>query len=199
MPTASPILAWLVAYRYAIVYPLAIIEGPILSIISGFLVRTGFFAFWPIYLLLMAGDLTGDAVWYAIGRHGALPFIKRFGRFFNMTGDDLEKMQGVFLEHQKKILFISKLTTGFGFAVVTLMAAGAARVPFKKYITINFFGQFIWTGALMAVGFFLGNLYSVIDKSLRWGFIVAMILLALLLVYGFGKAMKKGFGKKIFK
>ncbi len=191
MPFASPIISWLLAYRYPIAYPLAIAEGPVVMMISGFLVRLGFFAFLPIYFILMAGDLTGDVVWYNIGRHGARSFIEKYGKFFSVTEREVEKAEKFFNEHQAKILFISKITMGFGFALATLMAAGAARVSFKKYMLINFLGQFIWTGLLMAVGYFLGNLYVLVDQSLRWGFIGAVIVIGGALAYGFGKYLRK--------
>lgn len=197
MPTNSPIIAWLFAYRYPIIYPLAIFEGPVVSIIAGFLIRTGFLGFWATYFLLMAGDLTGDVIWYLVGRHGARPLINRWGHFFSLTTDNVEKLQGLFQKHQTKILFISKLTTGFGFAIATLIAAGAAHVPFKKYFAINFFGQFIWTGILVALGYFVGHIYGLFDKSLQWGFIAGIIILGFLAMYGFGKAMKQRLGEKI--
>lgn len=193
MPTSSPIFAWLFAYRYPILYPLAIFEGPVVMMIAGLLVRTGFLAFWPAYLLVIAGDLTGDVVWYFAGRHGARPLINRFGKFLSLDAPTVEKLEGKFHQHQAKILFVSKITMGFGFAIATLIAAGAARVPFKKYFAINFFGEFIWAGVLMAVGFFLGHLYTLIDSSLRWAFIVALIVLGFLAAYGFGKAMRSRF------
>lgn len=187
MPLNSPIVAWLLAYRYVIAYPLAIVEGPILMMISGFLVRLGFFAFWPIYFVLMAGDLTGDVIWYYIGHRGARPFIDKYGRFFSVTEAGVQRAEQFFNKHQTKILFISKITMGFGFALATLMAAGAARVPFKKYMLINFLGQFVWTGFLMAIGFFLGHLYTLVDKGLRWAFILATVAIFAAAAYGFAK------------
>ena len=198
MQPVSPIVAWLVASRYAFLYPLAIVEGPILMMICGFLIRTGFLDFWPAYLLLIAGDLTGDVVWYLVGRHGARRLIEKYGKFFSVTEENFKIAEAKFKEHQTKILFISKLTTGFGFAIAVLMAAGAAKVPFKKYITINFFGEFIWAGVLVGIGFFFGNLYTTVDKSLHWGFIIGMVLVFGALRYGFGKAMRGGLGKKFF-
>ncbi|MGC9599005.1 MAG: DedA family protein [Minisyncoccia bacterium] len=190
MPFASPIVSWLLAYRYPILYPLAIVEGPVVMMISGFLVRLNFFYFWPVYFLLIAGDLTGDILWYLLGRHGARSFIEKYGKFFSITEENVEKAEQFFNKHQWKILFISKITMGFGFALATLIAAGAAKVPFKKYLTINFLGQFVWTGVLMAVGYFLGNLYIMVDKSLRWAFIIALIVIAFFAAYGFGKFMR---------
>ena len=191
MPFASPIISWLLAFRYPIAYPLAIVEGPVVMMLCGLLVRVGFFSFWPIYFILMAGDLTGDVLWYLVGRHGARSFVDNYGHFFSITEENVEKTEQFFQDNQTKILFISKITMGFGFALATLIAAGAAKVPFKKYFAINFLGQFIWTGILMGVGYFLGNLYVLVDKSLRWAFIIALILIAAGAAYGFGKFMRR--------
>lgn len=194
IPAGSSVLRWLLAYRYTIAYPLGIVEGPIVMMVSGFLVRLNFFDFWPIYLILIAGDLTGDIVWYLVGRHGGRPLIEKYGHWMSISQENVERAEEFFKEHQTKILFISKLTTGFGFAIATLIAAGASKVPFRKYITINFFGEFIWAGFLFAIGYFFGNLYFVVDKSLRWGFIIGLIIIAGLAVWGFGRAMRKRFG-----
>lgn len=194
MLSASPIVSWLLTYRYPIAYPLAIFEGPVVMVISGFLVHLGFFDFWPIYLVLIAGDLTGDVVWYLVGRHGGRPLIQKYGHWLNIKPENVERAESFFHKNQTKILVISKLTTGFGFAIATLIAAGVAKVPFKKYLTINFFGEFVWAGFLFAIGYFFGNLYTLVDKSLRWGFIAGIIIVSILAMYGFGRAMKKRFG-----
>lgn len=199
MPQTSTIISWLLAYRYPIAYPLAIIEGPVLMLASGFLVRLGFLEFWPIYLVLIAGDLTADALWYWIGHRGARPLIEKYGRFISVTEENVERAEKFFHNHQIKILFISKITMGFGFALATLIAAGAARVPFKKYLTVNFFGQFIWTGILMGAGYFLGHLYTVVDKGLRLAFAAAAFVIVAAAVYGFGKFMRKKFAEDVEK
>ena len=194
---SAHIVAWLFFYRYTILYPLAIIEGPVLMLFCGILVRLGFFAFWPTYLLLMAGDLTGDIVWYAVGQHGARPLIEKYGRFLNINDQELENLEKLFQKNHMKILFISKITMGFGFALATLIAAGAAKVPFKKYIAANFAGQFVWTAVLLGVGFFFGNFFAMVNTGLRWAFAGAFLVIALAAVYGFGKAMQKRLKLKI--
>ncbi len=193
MPTASPLIAWLLTYKYAVAYPLAVVEGPIVMILAGFLLRLGFFSFWPIYLILIAGDLTGDVVWYLVGRYGGRPLITKYGHWISVTPENVVRAESFFHKHQIKILFISKITTGFGFAIATLIAAGAVRVPFKKYILVNFFGEFIWAGFLLAIGYFVGHLYTFFDAGLRWGFIAGIVIVGTLAMYGFGKAMRGRF------
>ena len=192
-----PIVSWLLTFRYPIVFPLAIVEGPLVMLISGFLIRIGFFDFWPIYLILMAGDLAGDIFWYFVGRNGGRPLIEKYGHYVNLTEENVERAEGFFQDHQTKILFISKITMGFGFALATLVAAGMAKVSFKKYFTINFVGQFIWTGILIGAGYFLGNFYTWVDKSLRWAFVASLIVIAALTIFGFGKFMRRQFSAKI--
>jgi membrane-associated protein len=192
----SPIVTWLLTYRYLIAYPLGIVEGPVVMMIAGFLVRLGVFAFWPIYLVLIAGDLTGDVIWYHVGRHGGRPLIEKYGHWFSITPENVERAESFFHEHQGKILFISKLTTGFGFAIATLIAAGAAHVPFKKYMTINLLGEFIWAGFLFAIGYAFGHLYTLVNKGLRWMFVGALIVILVLALFGFMKFMRKRFASR---
>lgn len=197
MPLAANAFArWLLEYRYLIAYPLAIVEGPVVMMIAGFLVRLGLFDFWPIYLTMMAGDLTGDVIWYFVGRKGGRPLIERYGHFVNVTPENVDRAESFFQKHQTKILWISKLTTGFGFAIATLIAAGAARVDFRKYMTINILGEFVWAGFLFGIGFAFGHLYTLIDKGLRWGFIIGVVIVGIALVAGFSKFMKKRFSER---
>ena len=185
------ILAWLITYRYILILPLTVIEGPVIMVVCGFLLHLGYFDFWPVYLVLLSGDLIGDFFWYGVGFYGAKPLVRRYGHFVSLTDEKMEKIETVFSKHQNKILFISKITMGLGFALVTLITAGAVRVPLKKYATFNILGGFIWTGFLVGLGYFFGNLYTIIDKSFRVMFLGALIVMFLLALSGLKKYAQK--------
>ena len=172
---------------YAAIVVVACIEGPILSIFFGALIKVGAFPFWPVYFSLMGGDLLGDVLWYEIGRNFASRFIERFGKYFSLTEENIQKATKIFHKYHEKILIVSKLTSGFGLAVVTLMVAGMVKIPFGRYITINFVGQFFWTGFLLAAGYFLGDLYTRVDSILGKISVGAMFLLILLAINGYRK------------
>lgn len=182
-------------YRYLLAFALAIVEGPIVMVGSGLLLRLGFFYFWPIYLALMLGDFVADIGWYAVGYFGARKFVDRWGHIFSLTPEVMERMDKLFKEHHDKILFLSKITMGFGFALATLIAAGMSRVPFKKYALFNFLGGFIWTGLLVGVGYFFGQLYTLLGKGFKIAFIVFLAVFILALLFGLGKYFKKRFTK----
>ncbi len=189
-------LAKLLVYKYFIAFPLAIIEGPIVMVACGFLLRLGTFSFWPIYLVLMLGDLVADIVWYFVGFYGARKFVDRWGKYFSITEESVERLEKLFENHQNKILFLSKITMGFGFALATLIAAGMARVPLKKYIIFNFLGGFVWTALLMGAGYFFGHLYTMIDKSFKSAFVLFLIVILVTALFGAGKYFKQNLGKK---
>lgn len=188
--------AKLLVYKYFVAFPLAIVEGPIIMVACGFLLRLGAFSFWPIYLALVLGDFVADIVWYFVGYYGARKFADRWGKYFSITPESLEKLEVLFHNHQSKILFISKITMGFGFALATLIAAGMAKVPLKKYALFNFLGGFVWTALLMGVGYFFGHLYTIIDKSFKVAFVTFLIIMLIAVLYGAGKYFKNYLSKK---
>lgn len=176
---------------YIPVVLVAAIEGPILSMIFGVLLRLGYFSFIPVYAALMLGDLIGDVGWYYIGYHYGRAAIKRFGTKFNITEKGVEKTEKLFHEHKTKILFISKITNGFGLALVVLATAGIVRIPFKKYIAVNIAGQFVWSGTLLAVGYFFGESYTRINSVAGKVFLVVGFAAALYGLYRYQRSISK--------
>lgn len=191
------ILGYLETYRYVLIIPITIIEGPIVMVLCGFLLRFGTFDLIPLYGALTLADLIGDIVWYCVGRFWGIPFVKRFGKFFSITERTLERVSALFHKHHNKILFISKITMGFGFALVTLITAGLSKVPFKKYLLFNVSGQLVWTAILLGVGYSFGHIYTSIDKGFRDVAFVALIIIAIVAIYGFGKYISKRIGEKL--
>lgn len=181
MSLYQQLLDFLSFSRYLLVFVGCIVEGPVVMVTSGFLLRAAQFQLIPLYFTLMAGDFTADLGWYVVGRFGARKLINRFGHYFNITPEIIEKIQKRFHTYQDKILFISKITMGFGFALATLIVAGMLHVPFKRYALLNFLGGFIWTAFLLLVGYFFGNIYYSLVGPLRTVFI---IFAAIVVIFG---------------
>jgi len=175
---------------YTVVIISAFIEGPVLSMIFGILIKLGYFGFWPIYTALMLGDLLGDTFWYYIGRYFGYSFVKRFGKYFSVDEVRVAKISEVFHKFKYYILFISKITTGFGFAIVTLVTAGIVKIPFGRYILTNLSGQFIWSAMLIGVGYFFSHLYIQFNDWLIRLSIVALFMVLLIAFLGFRKFLQ---------
>jgi membrane-associated protein len=164
---------------YFLTVLVAIVEGPILSMIFGVLLHLGYFSLIPAYIALMLGDILGDTAWYYLGYHYGRSAIRKFGKRFNITEEGVEKAEKLFHRHKTKILFISKITNGIGFSVVVLVTAGIARIPFRKYLAVNIAGQMIWSGLLLAVGYFFSSSYQHIN-SVAGKIVLVLVLLGAL-------------------
>lgn len=184
------ILTSLYAYRYLGIFLGTIIEGPVIMTAVGFLVGLGHFNFWLAYILMILGDLVGDIGWYYVGYFGAKKFIEKFGRFFGINDESMEKVKVLFQKHHNKILLLSKVTMGFGLAAPILVTAGISKVPIKKFIILNLIGGFIWTAFLMALGYFFGNIYLLVSEGLKVGFIALIVILISALLFGFSKFLR---------
>ncbi len=176
-------LLFLSGYKYLFLFVGIIIEGPILMMASGVLIHTGFFSPIPTFLVIMAGDLLGDIIWYYIGYFFAEPFLRKFGKFFKITPEIFNKAKELFQRHHVKILLISKMTVGLGISLATLMAAGTTHVSLKKYISLNFLGEIFLVSMLLSVGYFFGQLYNSIADALKIYFVAGAVAVIGTLLY----------------
>ena len=175
---------------YIFIVFFAFAEGPYLSLVLGVVLKFGYFSFIPVYLALMFGDLIGDVFWYYVGYFYGHGFIKIFGKYFSITEQNIEKVKIIFHKYKHPILFISKITNGFGFALATLMTAGMVKLPFSRYISINIVGQFIWTGFLLGVGYFFGKMYIEVGAIIGKMFVVALFVVFVVAFIRFKKYLE---------
>ncbi len=170
------------ASRYIIIFFGAIFEGPIIMMTSGFLFHLGQLEFFPMYWALLLGDLVGDVGWYLVGFWGARTVVKRYGKLLGITPEVVAKLEHRFRLHHHKLLFISKLTMGFGLALPMLVVAGMLKVPLKNFIVLNFLGGLIWTLLMLIVGYFFGNIYTLIPPAFKAIFILVVLVAVFFLI-----------------
>ncbi|MBN8293464.1 VTT domain-containing protein [Rhodobacter sp. NTK016B] len=136
--------------------PLAVIEGPIMSVLGGSLSGAGLFNVWSVLAIVIAADLFGDMVLYWVGMRGGGLLPERLrARVLNPDSALQRRLRHELTDHGVRLLVLGKLTHGAGFAV--LMAAGAMRYPFAKFVVVNLGATAIKSGALVALGWWLGD------------------------------------------
>src|SRR5258708_40086249 len=113
MPASEHIIQLLNYYGYLVLFPIAVIEGPIISIISGFLISKHILAFIPVYFILLGGDITGDVLYYSLGRWGTR-FLLRWGHKIGLSRERIARVDRHFIKHGGKTLLFWKLTQTAG-------------------------------------------------------------------------------------
>lgn len=176
---------------YVVIMVVGLVEGPFISMVSGAILAMGFLNFWLVYAVLMLGDLIGDTVWYLVGSHFGERFVARFGKYFGITEDHILNIKNIFHKHKKLLLFFSKITNGLGFSAGVLFTAGLSKIPFWRFIGINAVGQLIWSGSLIATGFFFGNLYLRINNVTGKVAVVMLFIVVVLAAFRYLKYWQK--------
>ena len=140
-----------------------IIEGPIITVISGFLVYLGFLNIYITAPLLIFGDLIGDALHYILGKYATHSiWVMKMVRFLGYD-EVKEKLIGKHFEkHTGKTLLLAKVSHGVG--GIVQVASGMVKVDFYQFFLFCFIGTIPKTLILFIIGFYLGNAYMKIDS-----------------------------------
>ena len=131
------VLQLLGRYGYAVILPIAVVEGPGMAMIAGALVAAGQMNGLVACLLLIIADLVGDAGYYALGRLGHGPLLDRVSRWLSITPERLKPLEQRFHDNDWKLILIGK-TQALG--SVILYFAGASRMSFARYMGLNLLG-----------------------------------------------------------
>lgn len=164
--TGQQIFEFLSHYGYAIMLPLMIIEGPVVTIIAAMLASLGAFNVFIVLLLSILGDIGGDVILYGLGYKFGMGFVRNVGRYVGITEKLVLRMEKYFERHGGKTIFAVKSTTGLCWA--TFVAAGIAKMDFKKFVKYSLYGGVVWSGSLVAMGYFYGYLWREIKQYIEW-------------------------------
>ncbi|TRZ64094.1 MAG: DedA family protein [Spirochaetia bacterium] len=161
----AQITTLLIQYKYFILFPVAVIEGPIATVIAGFLAATNYLDPYIAFSIIVSGDLVGDILAYAIGRWGREKLIIKWGYYLGVNSERLKKIEGHFERNTGKTLLLGKVLHGIGGTF--LIAAGIAKVPILKFIWFNFLGTVPKSFILILIGFYFGYAISTIKSYLE--------------------------------
>jgi membrane protein DedA with SNARE-associated domain len=173
----------LLAYKYIILVPLAIIEGPITSVVAGFLSTSGIFNLLIVFPIMVLGDMIGDSVFYGLGRWGS-GILARHGHRVGATPERLEEARVYFSNNHHKALVLSKLVHGIGLS--GLIVAGSLKVPYIRYIKTCILIALGQSLIFLMIGVFFGHAYLQIGKYLNnfaAGISVIALFVILLIVF----------------
>jgi len=153
--------SFLVAHGSALILPLAVIEGPIVTVITGFLAARDYFVWYWALCLLICGDVIGDLLYYWVGRTAGSPLARLSARFGLRCVPNPE-LQRDLVQNATKMLLIGKWTHSIGFLVLT--GSGMLRVPLGQFLLVSLLGTVPKTAALFGVGYFAGRDYLFFER-----------------------------------
>lgn len=176
------------------VFPIAIAEGPIISVLSGFLVGGGVFNAYIAFVVLLVGDIVGDSIYYAIGYYGGRKVIPKFGHRVRITEEKIALLENRFNKNDWKLLLFAK-TQAIG--SIILMTSGLVKTPFPRFVFFNTIGSIPKIILFMIIGFYFGRAYLIINTYL--GYFALIWLLLAFIILGLYFYIVKYIKEKSFK
>ncbi len=184
------IISWLMVYKYEVLFPIAVAEGPIVTILGGFLSSLGYLNLFAVFAVVLLGDIVGDIIYYSLGRFLGRKCIEKYGHYIGFHQEYFLSFESKFEKHSGKTLIISKITHFFG--GYFLVIAGITKMPFLRFVFFSFIGTLPKSLLLLLVGFYFGKMYVLIDNYFNdIGFALAGLVLLFVCVHYGLKIMSK--------
>ena len=193
----------LINYRYWLLIPLSLIEGPVMAFIAGALSRLGYFNIYLVFIIFFLRDVILDGVFYVIGRFGGqTPFIRRLLTKIGVKENHAQEVKVLWTKHGLRTMFLSKLS--YSLSPGFLAAAGIVGVPFRTFFQYSVLASLIQYGVLFTLGYYFGNVFGSMTKVLQnIQYVVGAVLLIGIAYYIFTRYMRrklieeeKGVGKE---
>ncbi len=178
-------------YAYPILFILMFIEGGDGTLLaSGFLIRLDFLNFYFVFPLALIGAFLRDIFLYKIGSRYGEKFIERFGKFFFITPERFLKIEEHIRKRRHRTIFASKFLYGLNY--ITILAVGAIKVNFKRFIKIDALTIFVWALIMISLGFTLGHSFTLLKHYIKdiSIFLIIVVLLFILLELFIRKMVK---------
>jgi membrane protein DedA with SNARE-associated domain len=132
---------------------------------SGYLVfkRTLFFI--PAFAAAFLGSASGITVSYALGRIFDTYVLMKYGRYFHLTPDRLERVHSWFETRGRWTLIIGYFIPGVRH--LTGYVAGASELSYPSFALFAYSGAFCWALVFITLGYMLGEEWDRVLRSLH--------------------------------
>lgn len=158
----SFLLSYVLLYKYlalffivfsaSIIVPFPVTE---IMIAVGAFVNQGYFNPWMSFVVAQAANVLGDLIDYLITRrYGYAPLHKlrlSRSRLFKKVEEELKA-------HARSTIFVTRFAGGLGPLVNFL--SGAAGISFKKFLTFDFLGNFVYFVGALSLGYWAGGYWE---------------------------------------
>jgi membrane-associated protein len=154
------------------------LPGDSLLVVAGLFAATGKLNLAVLVGTLFVAAVVGDAVGYFTGaKMGPRLFKKQKSLLFRPS--HLQKAHAFYEKYGGKTIVIARFVP-----IVRTFAplvAGAAEMPYRRFVVFNVAGGFLWITSMLLAGYFLGSLLKSkfgidLDEHIEWVVLVVVLL-----------------------
>ncbi len=159
------------------------IPSELIMPLAGFTVAQGKMDFGLAVLAGVVGTMLGALPWYYAGKVLGEKRLRRladnYGKWLSLSAKDIDKANYWFNKHGAKAVLLCRLVPGV--RTVISLPAGISQMEIAPFLIYSSIGTTLWIIILTALGYFLGNNYSLVDDYL--GPVSKIVLIGLVGVF----------------
>lgn len=137
----------------------------IVMIPAGYLAFEGKMNLYIVILCGILGSLVGALVNYYLALYLGRAFIAKYGKYFLISSEKLDKVDKFFLDHGSFSTFSGRLIPVI--RQLISIPAGIAKMNIHKFIFYTSFGAGIWVVILTLLGYFIGQNKELLNEYLH--------------------------------
>lgn len=139
------------------------LPGDSLLFTAGFLASQNFLDIKILIFLVVIGAIGGDQAGYLMGEALGRWLVKKKESFF-FSKHNMKRAEKFYNKHGGKALILARFIP----AVRTFVpiVAGMARMNYRKFVTYNIVGGFLWGVGMTLVGYYLGRAIPNVNRYL---------------------------------
>ena len=145
----------------------------IIMIPAGYLAYQGEMNVSLVIFIGILGSLLGALFNYYLAMHFGRKFILKYGKYFFIKEETLDKLEIFFTRHGELSTFNGRLIPGI--RQLISLPAGLAKMNIARFSLYSALGAGIWVVVLVALGYLLGSNEALISEYLHTATIIALI------------------------
>jgi len=166
----------------------------IIMIPAGYLAFKGEMNLYIIVLVGILGSVFGALLNYYLAKYFGRSFILKFGKYFFIKEETLDKLESFFIKHGEISTFTGRLIPGI--RQLISLPAGLARMNIAKFSLFTAMGAGIWVIVLVGVGYAVGSNEELISEYLKSATLIALVSVVLITIFYVIRHKRR---KKIFE
>lgn len=138
-------------YGLIIIFVGMIFEGTAMILITGFLCYVGIFSLHEAWIVAFLGAVTGDHIWFYLGRSYGKKIINRFPVFQTKFTQTLSRIKS-------KADFVALFERFiYGGGIIFPLTLGIENYSRKRYLIFDLIGDSIWALVGLGLGYYFSN------------------------------------------
>jgi len=160
-------------WGYPVVFLGTLLEGETVLLLAGLAAQAGYLELPWVIVTAWAGAVTGEQIWFFVGRRHGERLLERFPRL----KPGAARMRALLGRYHLPVILSLRFL--YGLRTVGPIALGTSPVPWARFTALDFAAAVVWAIAVASVGYAFGQVLALwlgdLKRIEHW---VALVVIA---------------------